>query len=263
MIGRPTTTLPSVLLMRVLILGGTTEARELALDLHQREGFTVTSSLAGRLREPHLPVGDIRIGGFEGIDGLVSYLRTHAIDTVVDATHPFAATITDHALRAARSAGRRLIVLHRPGWTEQAGDRWERVPDLAAAAAALDRHPPGTAFLTTGRQGLDAFAADARHHFLIRTVEAPDAPLPPRTTLVLNRGPFTYDDELALLREHGVTVLITKDTGGPMTASKLSASRELAIPVIVVERPGPPSEVAAVRTVDEVVALLLAPEPTG
>src|SRR5258706_13384375 len=145
--------------MRILILGGTGEARALAEALSQRAGVSVVSSLAGRVSNPSLPAGEVRIGGFGGVDGLGAYLRAERIDVVVDATHPFAATITRHAVSAARTAGRRLVILRRPAWTPEPD--WVRVPDIAAAAVHVAGLPPGCVFLTTGRRDLAAFAADA------------------------------------------------------------------------------------------------------
>ncbi len=242
--------------MRVLILGGTAEARTIAQSLQARSGFEVTSSLAGRLDKPQLPSGDVRIGGFDGAAGLTRYLRSERIDLVVDATHPFAATMTTHAIEAAPAAGCRLVVLRRPGWTETDGDNWIRVPDIKAAAEQVAGRPPGTVFLTTGRRDLAAFAGDSRHDFLIRSVEQPTAPLPPRATVILARGPFSFEGETALLRDHEVCLLVTKDTGGALTAAKLAAARAADIPVIVIDRPALPQAPLVVETVDEVLHVL-------
>jgi precorrin-6A/cobalt-precorrin-6A reductase len=214
------------------------------------------SSLAGRVSNPALPVGEVRIGGFGGADGLVGYLREGRFTRLVDATHPFAATITANAARAATLAGVPLLVLRRPGWTARAGDDWTRVPTIAAAAAAVARHPAGTVLLTTGRRDLDAFAADDRHAFVVRTVDPPTGAVPARMTLVLGRGPYTLDGELALLRGHGVGLLVTKDSGGPLTVAKLDAARELRVPVVMVDRPPLPLGVRTVTTVEQALAQL-------
>ncbi|MFH9859184.1 cobalt-precorrin-6A reductase [Streptomyces sp. NPDC017202] len=232
----------------VLVLGGTTEARELAAALAARPGVRVTSSLAGRVSRPAALAGDVRSGGFGGADGLAAWLAEHAVDAVVDATHPFAAGITANAAHAATAAGRPLIVLRRPGWRPGPGDRWHRVGSLAEAAELLPRLG-GRVLLTTGRLGLAAFAHLTGPHFVVRSVEPPAPPMPPDTELVLARGPFTVTDELALLREHRIDVLVTKDSGGVATAAKLTAARRLGLPVVVVRRPPLPDGVTAVPDV--------------
>jgi precorrin-6A/cobalt-precorrin-6A reductase len=217
--------------LRVLILGGTSEARALAGRL---PGGTVISSLAGRTSTPLLPPGAVRIGGFGGVDGLAAYLRASDIDVLVDATHPFAARISANAAAATARTGVPLLVLRRPGWVEGPGDDWRRVPDLAAAAAQLPQLGHRV-FLTTGRQGLAAFADRDDCWFLARSVEPPAPPMPRRMTTLLDRGPFTLDGERHLLREHRIDVLVSKDSGG--SAAKLTAARERSIPVLLIDRP--------------------------
>ncbi len=236
--------------MRILILGGTAEARELAAELVAAD-VDVLSSLAGRVREPRLPDGPVRVGGFGGAEGLAAFLRAERITAVVDATHPFAGAITAHAEQAAAQAGVPLLVLRRPGW--QAAPSWDLVPDIAAAAAAVRAWPGESVFLTTGRRDLAVFAEDGRHRFLVRTVDPPDGPVPPRMTLVLDRGPYTVEGESALMRGHGVGLLVTKNSGGPMTAAKLAAARDLGVQVIMVQRPPLPPGTVAVPTVAEAV----------
>ncbi|MGY0232318.1 cobalt-precorrin-6A reductase [Longispora urticae] len=235
---------------RVLVLGGTGEARRLAEALVGR--VHVVSSLAGRVSEPRLPPGEVRIGGFGGPEGLAAWLRGARIDAVVDATHPFAAVISRSAATATAEVGVPLLALRRPGWTEGPGDDWRRVPSLAAAADALRATPDVRVFLTTGRKDLAAFA-DLPHRFLLRSVDPPEDPVPARLTVVLDRGPFTVAGELALLRGYAVDLLVTKDSGGDQTAAKLTAARELGIPVLMVDRPAAPGT-AAVGTVAEAVA---------
>jgi precorrin-6A/cobalt-precorrin-6A reductase len=237
---------------RVLLLGGTTEGRELATLLHNEPGVTVITSLAGRVAEPIRPDGDLRIGGFGGPDGLIDWLRGHAIDAIVDATHPFAAGMTASASQAHRISAVPLVRLQRPGWRAGPGDDWIRVDSLTAAAAALATAPERV-FLTTGRQGLSTFADLDDHWFLVRCVNAPDPPLPRRMLTRLDRGPFTVDGELALMRAHEIGVLVTKDSGGTAAVAKLTAARELGLPVIVVDRPGQP-DVPIVSTVADVLA---------
>ena len=220
--------------MRVLVLGGTTEGRALASACATVPGIEVISSLAGRTRSPLLPAGEVRIGGFGGVDGLAGYLRERGIDAVVDATHPFAATMTAHAVAASARAGVPLLVLRRAAWAEQPGDVWHRVADLAAAAGLV----PGLGervFLTTGRQGIAAFAGVDACWFLSRSVEPPAPPLPRRVEVLLDRGPFTVEGERALLAEHRINVLVTKDSGGG--TAKLDAARARGLPVVLVDRP--------------------------
>jgi precorrin-6A/cobalt-precorrin-6A reductase len=232
--------------VRILILGGTGEARELAAAL-VASGTDVISSLAGRVRDPRLPSGAVRIGGFGGASGLAAYLRSAGITRVVDATHPFAAGITANAARAALDTGIPLLVLRRPAWA--ADPSWETVPDISGAAAAVSRWPGEGVFLTTGRRDLAAFAADGRHQFLVRTVDPPDGPVPPRMTLILDRGPYTVASESALIRDHRIGLLVTKNSGGPMTAAKLTAARDLGVRVLMVARPPLPPGALMVETV--------------
>ncbi|MET7453002.1 cobalt-precorrin-6A reductase [Streptomyces sp. NPDC005574] len=241
----------------VLILGGTTEARELAAALAARPGTRVTTSLAGRVARPGALPGEVRVGGFGGADGLAHWLREHRVDALVDATHPFAETITANAARAAAATGVTALVLRRPGWQAGPGDRWHPVASLAAAADLLPRLG-SRVFLTTGRLGLAAFARLTDLHFVVRSVEAPEPPLPPQTRVLLARGPFTVAGESALLREHRVDVLVTKDSGGAATAAKLTAARQLALPVVVVRRPALPEGVVSVPDVAGVLDRLAA-----
>jgi precorrin-6A/cobalt-precorrin-6A reductase len=239
---------------RVLVLGGTGEARRLA-EVLIADGVEVLSSLAGRVAEPVLPPGEVRIGGFGGAEGLAGWLRQNPVRAVVDATHPFAATMTANAAAAAAATGTPILRLQRPGWTAQPGDDWRWVDTLeeAAAAAAGFAH----VFVTTGRRNLDAFAG-LTQDVLIRSVDPPEPPLPPHTTVVLERGPFTVDEELALLREHSVDVLVSKDSGSPLVEAKLTAARRLGIPVVLVRRPPLPDGVPVVATVEDARAWLRA-----
>ncbi|MDO0910069.1 cobalt-precorrin-6A reductase [Streptomyces sp. DT2A-34] len=239
----------------ILILGGTTEARELAAALTARHGVRVTTSLAGRVARPGAVEGDVRIGGFGGAQGLADWLRAEHVDTLVDATHPFAESITANAVRAATATGVPAVILRRPGWRPGPEDRWHEVASLDEAAGLL----PSLArrvFLTTGRLGLAAFAHLTDLHFVVRSVEPPEPPMPPHTEVLLARGPFTADDEAALLREHRIDVLVTKDSGGEATSAKLTAARRLALPVVVVRRPPLPEGVAAVPDVSRVLERL-------
>jgi precorrin-6A/cobalt-precorrin-6A reductase len=232
----------------ILLLGGTAEARALAAAL-DAAGIAVVSSLAGRIANPRLPPGEVRVGGFGGPAALAHWLRDHDVAAVVDATHPFAQRISASAAQACPAAVLPLLRLERPGWTQRPGERWHRVADLAGAAAlvaSLGRR----VLLTTGRQGLAAFASIEESWFLVRCVDPPQAPLPPRHQLLLDRGPYTLAGELALIDHHAIDLVVTKDSGGRLTEAKLDAAREHGLPVIVVDRP-PRPDVDTVATVAE------------
>ncbi len=247
----------------LLILGGTTEARALAAALDDAldaaaglDGAPrsrVTSSLAGRVAEPRLPAGEVRIGGFGGPDGLADWLRAERVDAVIDATHPFAAVMSRNAAEAARTTGVPLLALRRPGWSPVAGDRWHPVPSLTDAARLLPSLGRRI-LLTTGRQGIGTFAHLDGLHFVARSVDPPEPPVPASLDVLLDRGPFDLDAERAVLREHRIDVVVTKDSGGAATAPKLTAARELGLPVVIVERPPLPAGVPVAPTVGAALA---------
>jgi precorrin-6A/cobalt-precorrin-6A reductase len=238
----------------VLLLGGTGEGRRLAALLAGRDGVRVISSLAGRVRSPWPVEGEVRVGGFGGVDGLLAYLAAERVDAIVDATHPHAGRMTANAAEASRASGVPLLILHRPGWHEQAGDTWHRVPTLDAVPALLPSFGEHV-FLTTGRQGLATFA-DCPQAFVVRSVDPPGPPMPARIEVILDRGPFTLDAELELLRRYAIDVLVTKDSGGGAAAPKLEAARRLSVPVLMVDRPPLPADVSTVDTVAAAVAWL-------
>ncbi|OBJ73600.1 cobalt-precorrin-6A reductase [Mycobacterium sp. 1274756.6] len=224
--------------MKVLLLGGTGEARELAAAL--QPDIEVISSLAGRVPDPALPVGAVRIGGFGGAEGLRCWLAESAVDAVVDATHPFAATITANAAAACTELGLPHLVLARPAWPT---DGAIPVASNRGAAEVIAEHGYRRVFLTTGRSSVTAFTGvDA--WFLIRVVTAPEpGALPARHRLLLSRGPYGYPEEAALLAEHRIDVLVTKNSGGQMTRAKLTAAADHDIPVVMVQRPALPAGV--------------------
>jgi precorrin-6A/cobalt-precorrin-6A reductase len=221
-------------------------------------GVDVLTSLAGRVREPALPVGRVRIGGFGGPDGLAAFLTEQRIAAVVDATHPFAARIGSNVAVAAARTGTPLLRLERPGWADHPlAPSWTWVPDVEGALAAADHatHP----FLTTGRQWLESFLPWSDRAATVRLVDPPAFPLPAIWTLIISRGPYRFEDELQLMIEFRVDALITKDSGGAHTVAKLEAAGELGSPVVIIQRPERPTGATAIsvgEAVDWCVTLL-------
>lgn len=221
---------------RILILGGTTEARELA-GLLVDAGYDVITSLAGRTGTPRFPPGIVRIGGFGGKEGLARYIRDNCIDMLVDATHPFAAQISINCVAAALDAEVPLLRLERPAWQKPDGATWVEVGTAQDAADAL---PHGArVLLTVGRQELGPFLARKGCHYTARMIEVP-AGLPDDWQVIAARGPFTLEDELRLMQDRGITHLVTKNSGGTQVAGKLAAAARLSIPIIVIRRPNLP-----------------------
>lgn len=228
----------------ILVLGGTAEARELAVLLHAA-GVRFVSSLAGRVAQPRLPVGAVQIGGFGGVAGLRAYLAEQRVDAVIDATHPFAEGMTRNAVAACAADGIPLLRLARPGWSAAPGaDDWLWVDDhdeAATAAARLGERP----FLTVGRQALDRFVGPlAAHRTLARVVDAPGVAIPTTWTVLLSRGPYSIESERRLFDDHGIDVLVTKDSGGSYTWAKMQVANERGTQVVIVRRaPSPPGVV--------------------
>lgn len=223
--------------MNVLILGGTTEASDLARALADEPAIRAVLSLAGRTRAPALPAVAARRGGFGGVDGLARYLRDHGVDALIDATHPFAAQMSRHALAAAELAGVRHLAVIRPAWQPRPGDDWTDVPTMPDAVRALGALPRRV-FLAVGRQELAPFAAAPWHSYLIRSIEPPDlSDLPPRARCIAARGPFEPEGERRLLRDEGIEVLVAKNAGGEAAVAKLTAARSLGLPVVMIARP--------------------------
>ena len=224
--------------MRLLILGGTSEARRLAERLAGRGDVEAILSLAGRTERPAPQAVATRTGGFGGIDGLVAYLRAERIDRVIDATHPFAAQMSRHAVEACARETLPLLVFSRPPWRAREGDLWLEVESNAAAAQALGAEPRRV-FMTIGRLGLADFAGAPKHSYVIRTIDPPgDLSFLPHRKVIYARGPFSVDQEKQILRDEMIDVIVSKNSGGDATEAKLDAARALRIPVILVARPG-------------------------
>ncbi|HET9088654.1 MAG TPA: cobalt-precorrin-6A reductase [Acidobacteriaceae bacterium] len=220
---------------RILLLGGTGEAVEIATVLAAVSDVVVISSMAGRVSQPRLPVGGVRVGGFGGVAGLTSYLVEEHIGVVIDATHPFASRMSRNAELACQDAGVPLIPMERPPWKPGERDRWLTVPDFEAASALVNNHA-SRVFLSIGRQELGAFSGCYKAWFLVRAIERPDE-LPPNSKLLLDRGPFHLEDELQMLRQESINLLVSKNSGGQATYPKIQAASELGIPVVMVDRP--------------------------
>jgi precorrin-6A/cobalt-precorrin-6A reductase len=245
---------------RLLILGGTIEAARLASGAVARFGerIAVTSALAGRTRRPGPLVGEVRIGGFGGADGLVRYLVEHDIDRLIDATHPFAAAISRAARLAAEQTGVRRLLLRRPPWVRHPLDRWIEVDSIAAAARLVGRVGK-RAWLTVGAGAIAPFTAADGVHFVVRLIDPPAEPLPLSShEVVLGRGPFSLVEERLLLQRCAIDVLVCKASGGAATEAKLIAARELSLPVIMVRRP-PPEPGPGVETVEAALDWLAEP----
>lgn len=223
----------------ILLLGGTTEATALARLMAER-GLTATVSYAGRTENPRAQPVPMRIGGFGGVAGLVAYLRDHGVTHLVDATHPFAATMSAHAVEAANVAGVAHAALTRPAWDPVPGDNWTSAADIASAVDAL-RGPARRVMLALGRMHVDAFYAQPQHHYLLRFVDAPDQPPAlPHHALIVDRGPFGVEDDNRLLRGHAIDLVVCKNAGGSGAQAKVIAARQLGLPVLMIDRPALP-----------------------
>ncbi|RUV19663.1 cobalt-precorrin-6A reductase [Mesorhizobium sp. M7A.F.Ca.MR.245.00.0.0] len=238
---------------RILILGGTTEARQLAGKLAARA--SVTLSLAGRTESPVAQGVPVRTGGFGGADGLADYLRKEHIDLLIDATHPYAAQISANAAQAARVAGVPILALRRPGWEPVEGDRWTEVDTSGDAARALGP-APRRVFLALGRQEVAAFEAAPQHHYLVRSVDAIEPKLAvPDASYLLARGPFREAEERTLLEEHRIDVVVSKNSGGAATYGKIAAARALGLEVVMIQRPVLP-DVPAAESVEALTVMV-------
>lgn len=240
--------------MRALILGGTGNANQLA-ERCVAEKIDAIYSYAGRTQIPlghELPT---RIGGFGGVAGLADFIREQSITHVIDATHPFAAEMSRHAVEACAATGIPLVALERTPWVRASGDHWIEVTDINAAVAALPEKR-ARVFLAIGRQHLAPFAAKPQHAYTLRFVDAPDGALPlPEAEVIVSRGPFTLEDDRELMRWRGVEYLVARNSGGAGARAKIDAARELGLPVIMIERPALPDR-PQVESVEEVLAWL-------
>ncbi|QNP29866.1 cobalt-precorrin-6A reductase [Cylindrospermopsis curvispora] len=256
-------------MIRVLILGGTGDAIEITNKINHIPEIQAIASWAGRTRNPVMPP-NVRIGGFGGVPGLVEYLREQKIDILIDATHPFADSISWNADRAAREVGIPRLLFHRPGWEKEAGDNWIEVGNHREAAAILHNqsmshqvfknqiNPIKRVFLTIGRQEIAAFAHLERIWFLMRMIDPPavDSKIP-CGEILFNRGPFDLRDEREILTRYNIDAIVSKNSGGSATYPKIIAAREMGIPVVMVKRPPlPPGE--QVTDVEAVINWLMA-----
>jgi precorrin-6A/cobalt-precorrin-6A reductase len=239
---------------KLLILGGTGDALHLAERVQQIPGLAMISSLAGRTRQPVLPTGQIRTGGFGGEQGLVDYLRSNQIDFLIDATHPFARQISENASGAALTYGLPFLVLDRSAWSATADDHWLEVADHQAAADLLPQLGQRI-FLTIGRQELGFYAHLQDLWFLMRSIDPPDLPLIPPGELLLAKGPFDLAAERELLLKYQIQAIVSKNSGGEATYAKILAARELGLPVVMIQRPTIPTGERA-DTVDQAIKWL-------
>jgi precorrin-6A/cobalt-precorrin-6A reductase len=238
--------------MKILILGGTEEARILAEQL-VKMGHAVTTSLAGRTSDPLLPAGEVHIGGFGGVQGLADYLKKNGFERLVDVTHPYSVQMASHAAEAAKALGMRCVRLVRPPWVEPQYAFWNHVPSVEAAALAL---PAGArVLLTMGHRGLESFLARGDCQFVVRTIEPTEKPLPAHARQLIARPPFFEGAESELLKAEAITHLVTKNSGGVQTEAKLLAAQKLRVSVIMIARPAlPPAH--EVPTIGRAIAAL-------
>jgi len=248
-------TSPSAQRLRLLILGGTADASRLAAAIAAEPRIDAVLSFAGRTDNPRPPPIPWRVGGFGGVQGLIAYLRAERIDRVVDATHPFAAQMSRHAVEACDVAGVPLLAMERAPWRAGEGDHWIEVDDLPAAALVLGAEPRRV-FLGIGRQNLDVFAAHPKHAYLVRLVDPPRAALPlPKADVIVARGPFDRAIDRAMLEAHRIEIVVAKNAGGDAAVAKIEAARDLGLPVVMVRRPAVPARRTA-ATVDDVMTWL-------
>jgi precorrin-6A/cobalt-precorrin-6A reductase len=242
---------------KVLILGGTGDAVKLAAKLATIPQIEVISSLAGRTKKPAALVGQVRIGGFGGAEGLANYLQQNSINILIDATHPCAGQITHNGAIASHVANIPHLMLVRPQWERVTGDEWIEVESVEAAAKAIPESV-NRIFITSGRQQLEPFLQRSHIYpetwYLMRSIDPPDIELP-NSKMLLDRGPFSLEQERKLLRDYQIQAIVSKNSGGDATYAKIIAARELGIPIVMVQRPARP-EGEKVTSIEEAIAWL-------
>jgi precorrin-6A/cobalt-precorrin-6A reductase len=242
--------------MTILILGGTSEASTLAALLAGRPDLPACLSYAGRVRNPMAQPIPTRVGGFGGVDGLVRYVRGERIRAIVDATHPFAAQMTAHAMAAARETGTPLLRLTRPAWQAELGDHWIPAANMDAAVSALPALP-ARVFVALGRNEIAVLQRAPQHHYVLRMVDPPDAPLSlPSHEIIVARGPFTGEHDAALLANRRIDLVMAKNAGGAASIGKIVAARQFGVPVIMIARPAEPDGMRIVTEPDAAVRWL-------
>lgn len=242
----------------ILVIGGTAEASRLAARL-VASGRRVVSSLAGRTKDPLLPEGEVRIGGFGGVDGLADYLRREHVVLVIDATHPFAMQISANAGAAAAVVGLPLVRLERPAWTARTGDRWIPVETLEEAVSAI---PAGArALLALGRQHIAPFAQRDDVHFVVRMIDPPEMPLGLTDHELVLAKPGSVAEEIAFLKEKRLTCIVCRNSGGAASYAKIDAARDLGLPVILIER-SRPTAARVVQDIESVIRFVEATVPS-
>lgn len=240
---------------KILILGGTGDAVKLAAKLATIPKIEVISSLAGRTKKPSALVGTVRIGGFGGAEGLANYLQENSIDFLIDVTHPCAGQITINGSIAAKSTNIPHLMLVRPQWEKMSGDNWIEVESLEFAATAIPESI-NRVFITSGRQQLKPFLQRSQVYpetwYLMRSIDPPDIELP-NSEVLLDRGPFSFEQEYQLLQNYRIQAIVSKNSGGDATYAKIIAARELGIPIIMVQRPAMP-EGEKVTSIEDAIA---------
>lgn len=239
----------------ILLLGGTSEARRLA-DLLMREGYRVISSLAGVTSEPVMPKGEVRIGGFGGIEGMVEFIKQENVLAIADATHPFAAQITRNGFEAAKASELSYVRVERKPWKPLGSERWTRVGDVEAAVRALGKN--ARAFVAIGRKDLEQFAVRDDLSILARSIEEPEMEVPENWKFIQGRPPFSYEDERTLMAQSKVDTLVLKNSGGKAVSAKLQVARDLRMRIIMIERPELP-DIRKVRKIEQVIQFLPRP----
>jgi len=242
---------------KILILGGTGDAVKLAAKLATISEIEVISSLAGRTKKPAALVGQVRIGGFGGAEGLANYLQQNSIDILIDATHPCAGQITHNGAIASHIANIPHLMLVRPQWERVTGDEWIEVESVEAASKAIPKSV-NRIFITSGRQQLEPFLQRSQVYpetwYLMRSIDPPEIELP-NSKMLLDRGPFSLDQERKLLRDYQIQAIVSKNSGGDATYAKIIAARELGIPIVMVQRPAR-AEGEKVTSIEEAIAWL-------